>query len=108
MSRNSALNIKFTGSNPNDRGNKAATQWITLELQLETTMGLDDLKEILLNGFKVHRNDQSNCRHEFMIGFPPKPLDTLGMNVVGRNKRNGLKGVNIFKNDHCLRGNAKG
>ena len=74
MSRNIALNIKFTGCNPNGRGNKAATQRITLELQLETTMGLDDLKEILLNGFKVHRNDQSNYRHEFMIGFLPKPL----------------------------------
>jgi hypothetical protein len=24
-----------------------------------------------------------------------------------RNERNGLKGVNIFKNDHRLRGNAK-
>ena len=83
MSRNSALNIKFTGSNPNGRGNKAATQRITLELQLETTMGLDDLKEILLNGFKVHRNDQANYCHEFMITFPPKPLDTLGKNVVG-------------------------
>ncbi len=99
MSRNSALNIKFTGSNPNGRGNKAATQRITLELQLETTMGLDDLKEILLNGFKVHRNDQSNYRHEFMIGFPPKPLDTLGMNVVGdlpfRNNENVI--VRIFR-----------
>ncbi len=78
MSRNSALNIKFTGCNPNGQGKKAAMQPITLELQLETTMGLDDMKEILLNGFKVHRNDQSNYRHEFMIGFPPKPLDTLG------------------------------
>jgi hypothetical protein len=58
-------------------------QPITLELQLETTMGLDDLKEILLNGFKVHRNDQSNYCHEFMIGFTPKPLDTLGKNIVG-------------------------
>ncbi len=48
MSRNSALNIKFTGCNPNGRGNKAAMQPITLELQLETTMGLDDLKEFFL------------------------------------------------------------
>ena len=39
-------------------------QLITLELQLETIMRLDDLKEILLNGFKVHRNDQSNYHHE--------------------------------------------
>ena len=83
MSRNSALNIKFTGRNPNGRGNKAATQLIPLELQLETTMGLDDFKEILLDGFKVHRNDQLIYRHEFMIGFPPKPPDTLGKNVVG-------------------------
>jgi hypothetical protein len=58
-------------------------QPITLELQLETTTRLDDLKEILLNGFKVHRNDRSNYRHDFMIGFPPMPLDTLGKNVVG-------------------------
>ena len=45
-------------------------------------MTLDDLKEILLNGFKVHRNDHSNYHHEFMIGFSPKPLDRLGKNVV--------------------------
>ncbi len=83
MSRNSTLNIKFTGCNPNGQGKKAAIQPITLELQLDTKMRLDDLKEIILNGFKVHRNDQSNYRHEFMIGFPPKPLDTLGKNVVG-------------------------
>ena len=83
MSRNSTLNIKFTGCNPNGQGNKAAMQPITLELQLETTMRLDDPKEILLSGFKVHRNDLSNYRHEFMIRFPPKPLDTLGKNVVG-------------------------
>ncbi len=99
MSRNSALNIKFTGCNPNDQGNKADLQPITLELQLETTMRLDDLKEILLNRFKVHRNDQSNYRHEFMIGFPPKPLDTLGKNVVGdlsfQNNRNVI--VCIFR-----------
>ena len=48
MSRNSALNIKFTGCNPIGRGNKAAMQPITLELQLETTTRLDDLKAILL------------------------------------------------------------
>jgi hypothetical protein len=83
MSRNSALNKKFMGCNPNGRGNKAAMQPITLELQFETTMRLDDLKEILLNGFKVHRNDQSNYHHEFMIRFTPKPPDTFGKNVVG-------------------------
>jgi hypothetical protein len=49
MASNSALNKKFTGCNPNGRGNKAAMQQITLELQLETTTRLDDLKEILLN-----------------------------------------------------------
>ena len=59
MSRNSALNIKFMGCNPNGRGNKAAMQLITLELQLETTLRLDDLKAILPNGFKVHKYDQS-------------------------------------------------
>ena len=79
--------------------NKAATQPITLELQLETTMGLDDLKETLLNGFKVHMNDRSNYCREFMIGFPPKPLDILGKNVVGdlpsQNNENVI--VRIFK-----------
>ena len=83
MASNSPLNIKFKCFNPNGRGNNAATQLITLELQLETATRLDDLKEILLNGFKFHRNDQSNYRHEFMIGFLPKPIDTLGKNVVG-------------------------
>ena len=82
MSRNSSLNIKFTVCNPNGRGNKAAMQPITLELQLDTTMRLYDLKEIILRGFKVQRNDQSNCCNEFMIGFPAKPLDTLGKNVL--------------------------
>ncbi len=69
MASNSALYIKFTCCNSNDWGNKAAmlqcqwpghkaaTQPIPLKLQLETTTTLDDLKEILLNGFKVHRND---------------------------------------------------
>ncbi len=80
---NSTLKIQFTGCNPNDRGKKAPMQPITLELQLETNTKLDDLKEVLLDGFKVHRNDRLNYRHEFMIGFPPKPLDTLGKNVVG-------------------------
>jgi hypothetical protein len=83
MAMNSTLKIKFSGCNPNVQGNKAAMQQITLELQLETTMRLDDLKEVLLDGFKVHRNDRPNYCHEFMIGFPPKPLDTLGKIVVG-------------------------
>ena len=83
MAMNSTLKIKFTGCNPNVQGNKAAMQQITLELQLETTMRLDDLKEVLLDGFKVHRNDRPNYCHEFRIGFPPKPLDTLGKIVVG-------------------------
>ena len=46
-------------------------------------MRLDDLKEVLLDGFKVHRNDRPNYHHEFMIGCLPKPLDTLGKIVVG-------------------------
>ena len=58
-------------------------QPITLELQFETNTELDDLKEVFLDVFKVHRNDRHNYCHEFMIGFPPKPLDTLGKNVVG-------------------------
>ena len=83
MATNSTLKIKFTGCNPNVCGKKAATQPITLELQLETITRLDDLKEVILDGFKVHRNDRPNYRHDFMIRFPPKPLDTLGKNVVG-------------------------
>ena len=71
------------GCNPNGQDNKTAIQPITLEQQLETTMRLDNLKEILLHGFKVHMNDQSNYCHEFMIGFPPKPFDTLWKNDVG-------------------------
>ena len=47
----STLKIKFTGCNPNVRGKKAAMQPITLELQLETTIRLDDLKGILLDGW---------------------------------------------------------
>jgi hypothetical protein len=57
MAKNSALNIKFTGCNANGGSEKTAMQPITLELQLETSTRLDDLKEILLNGFKFHRND---------------------------------------------------
>ena len=83
MATNSTLKIKFTGCNPNVRGKKAAMQPINLELQLEINTRLDDLKEVLLDGFKVHRNDRPNYCHEFMIRFPPKPLDTLGKNVVG-------------------------
>ena len=69
MSRNSTLNIKFTGCNPNGQGNKAAMQPITLELQLETTMRLDDLKEILLDGFKVHRNDHQTIAMSLCSDF---------------------------------------
>ncbi len=58
MATNSTLKIKFTGCNPNIQGKKAAMQPITLELQLETTMRLDDLKEVILDGFEVHRNDR--------------------------------------------------
>ena len=57
---NSTLKIKFTGCNPDVRGNKAAMQQITLELQLETTTRLDDLKEVILDGFKVHMNINQN------------------------------------------------
>ncbi len=83
MATNGTLKIKFTGPNANVRGKKSPTQPITLELQLETTTKLDDMKEILLNGFNVHRNDRQNYHHKFLIGFPPKPLDTLGKIVVG-------------------------
>ena len=99
MASNSAFNIKFKCFSPNGRGKKAATQQITVELHLEQTTRLDDLKEILLTGFKIHRNDPSNYLHEFMIGFLPKPLDALGKNVVGdlplRNNENVI--VCIFR-----------
>jgi hypothetical protein len=48
MAMNSTLKIKFTCCNPNVWGKKAAMQLITLELQLETNMKLDDTKEVLL------------------------------------------------------------
>ena len=83
MATNGTLKIKFTGPNPNVRGKKSPTQPITLELQLEMTTRLDELKEKLLNGFNIHRNNRPNYHHEFLIGFPPKPLDTLGKIVVG-------------------------
>ena len=83
METNSTLKVKFTGLNSNVQRKKSPMQPITLERQLEMTMRLDELKEKLLNGFNVHRNDRPNYRHEFLIGFPPKPLDTLGKIVVG-------------------------
>ncbi len=49
---NSTLKIKFTGCNPNIWGKKAAMQPITLELQLETTTRLDDLKEVIVDDSK--------------------------------------------------------
>ena len=92
MATNGTLKIQFTGPNPNVWGKKSPMQPITLELQLEMTTRLDELKEKLLNGFNVHRNDRPNYRHEFLIGFPPKPLDILSKNVVGdlpfRNNKN--------------------
>jgi hypothetical protein len=57
------------------------------------------LNEILLDGFKVNRNDGQNYLNEFMIGFPQKPLDTLGKNVVGDlpflNNKNAI--VHLFR-----------
>jgi hypothetical protein len=49
MAMNSTLKMKFTGLNPNVQGKKSPMQPITLELQLETTTRLDELKEVLLN-----------------------------------------------------------
>ncbi len=74
MATNGTLKI-FTGPNPNVQGKKSPIQLISLELQLEMTTKLDDLKELLFDGYKVHRNNRPNYRHEFLIGFPPKPLD---------------------------------
>ncbi len=55
MATNNTLKIKFTGCNLSVQGMKAAMEPITLELQLETTTRLDNLKEVLLDEFKVHR-----------------------------------------------------
>ena len=51
MATNGTLKIKFTGPNPNVQGKKSLMQPITLELQLEMKTRLDELKEILLDGF---------------------------------------------------------
>ena len=64
-------------------GTKPATLPITLELQLETSTPLDMMNEMILDGFKVKRNDRAKYHPEFMVGFPPKLLDITGKHVVG-------------------------
>ena len=70
MATNSRLKIKFSGTTPKGWGNKPATQLITLELQLETSTPLDMMYEMILDGFKVTRNDRANYHPELMVGFP--------------------------------------
>ena len=83
MATNSVLKIKFSGTTPKGWGNKSATQPIMLELQLETSTPLDMMNEMILDGFKVKRNDIENYHPELMVGFPPKLLDITGKHVVG-------------------------
>ncbi len=83
MATNSGLKIKFSGTTPKGMGTKPATLPITLELQLETSTPLDMMNEMILDGFKVKRNDRANYQPEFMVGFPPKLLDITGKHVVG-------------------------
>ena len=83
MATNSGLKIKFSGTTPKGWGNKPATQPIMLELQLEIRTPLDMMNEMILDGFKVKRNDRANYNPELMVGFPPKLLDITGKHVVG-------------------------
>ena len=83
MATNSGLKIKFSGTTPKGMGTKPATLPIMLELQLETSTPLDMMNEMILDGFKVKRNDRANYHPEFMVGFPPKLLDITGKHVVG-------------------------
>ena len=63
--------------------NKSATQPIMKELKFETSTPLDMMNEMILDGFKVKRNDRANYHPELMVGFPPKLLDIMGKHVVG-------------------------
>ncbi len=83
MATNSRLKIKFSGTTPKGWGNKSATHLIMLELQLETSTPLDMMNEMILDGFKVKRNDRANYYPELMVGFPPNLLDIMGKPVVG-------------------------
>ena len=53
-------------------GQQSATQPITLELQLETSTLLDMMNDMILDGFRVKRNDRANHHPGLMVGFPPK------------------------------------
>ena len=83
MATKNWLKIKFSGTTPKRWGNKSATQPIVLELQLETSTSLDMMNEMILDGFKVKRNDRANYHPELMVRFPPKLLDITGKHVVG-------------------------
>ena len=83
MATNSGLKIKLSDTTLKGWGNKTATQPIMLELQLETSTPLDMMIEMILDGFKVKRNDRANYHPELMVGFPPRLLDITGKHVVG-------------------------
>ena len=78
MATNSGLKIKFSGTTPKGWGKKPATQPIMLKLQLERSTPLDMMNEMILDGFKIKRNDRENYHAELMVGFPPKLLDITG------------------------------
>ena len=80
---NSRLKIKFSGTTPKGMGTKPATLPIMLELQLETSTPIDMMKEMILEGFKVKRNDRANYHPEFIVRYPPKLIDITGKQVVG-------------------------
>ena len=44
---------------------------------------LDMMNDMILDGFKVKKNDRANYHPELMVGFPPKLLDITGKHVVG-------------------------
>ena len=83
MATNSGLKIKFSGTTPKGMVNKPATLPITLELQLETSTPINMMSEMILDGFKVKRNDRANYHPEFIVGFRPKLIDITGKHVVG-------------------------
>ena len=74
MATNSGLKKKFSGTTPKGWGNKPATQPIMLELQLETSTPLNMMNKMILDGFKVKRNDIANYHPELMVGFPQNCL----------------------------------
>ena len=72
MATNSSLKIKFSGTTPKGWGKKPATQPIMLELQLDASTPPNMMNEMILDGFKVKRNDRANYHPELMVRFPDR------------------------------------